>query len=323
MGSRLCSHFPTTHFSVTTGDNGFKILANVVGLRSFRAIEVQSFEALRSPIESTTDKVSGSLAITNVNPVNCKVEKSSSVRPSPILNGVDLMGRSMDKKIYVEDVTDITKLWQLSEIVGVVQCRLVTMPNSTDSSSKVVRLLYTNSGVGVLALGANGVQKLWKWTRNEQNPKWKGHHQCCSESLATKQCLLMTDYVSGVNLEEAVMCIALSNNDSYVMPTCGGKVSLFNMMTFKVMTTFKPPPPASTVLTFHPQYNSIIAIGMEDLTIHIYNVSVDEVKSKLRGHQKWITGLDFLTNLNILFYLGTNAQLCVWSIDRWEKRKQL
>lgn len=45
--------------------------------------------------------------------------------------------------------------------------------------------------------------------------------------------LLMTNDVSGVNLEEAVPCIALSKNDSYVMSACGGKVSLFNMMTFK------------------------------------------------------------------------------------------
>ena len=43
------------------------------------------------------------------------------------------------------------------------------------------------------------------------------------------------------------------------------------------MTTFMPPPPASTFLAFHPRDNNIIAIGMEDSTIHIYNVRVDEV----------------------------------------------
>lgn len=37
-----------------------------------------------------------------------------------------------------------------------------------------MRLLYTNSGIGVLALGANGIQKLWKWwLHNEQNPTRK------------------------------------------------------------------------------------------------------------------------------------------------------
>lgn len=44
----------------------------------------------------------------------------------------------------------------------------------------------------------------------------------------------MANDVAGVNLEEAVPCIALSKNDSYVMSATGGKISLFNMMTFKV-----------------------------------------------------------------------------------------
>lgn len=43
------------------------------------------------------------------------------------------------------------------------------------------------------------------------------------------------------------------------------------------MTTFMPPPPAATYLAFHPQDNNIVAIGMEDSTIQIYNVRVDEV----------------------------------------------
>jgi len=38
-----------------------------------------------------------------------------------------------------------------------------------------------------------------------------------------------------------------------------------------------PPPPAATFLAFHPQDNNIIAIGMDDSTIQIYNVRVDEV----------------------------------------------
>lgn len=39
------------------------------------------------------------------------------------------------------------------------------------------------------------------------------------------------------NPEGSVPCIALSKNDSYVMSACGGKVSLFNMMTFKVSSS--------------------------------------------------------------------------------------
>ena len=108
------------------------------------------------------------------------------------------MGRNLDKARTVEDANDKAKPWQLAEIVDPASCRLVTMPDNADSSHKVcylfkffeildnishmaqffriiqvVRLLYTNSGVGLLALGSNGIQKLWKWTRNEQNPSGK------------------------------------------------------------------------------------------------------------------------------------------------------
>jgi len=131
----------------------------------------------------------------------------------------------------------------------------------------------------------------------------------------------MTNDVSGVNLDEVVPCNALLKNVSYVLPACGGKVSLFNMMTFNVMTAFMPP--ASTFLAFHPQDNNIIAILMEDSTIYIYNARVDEMKSKLKGHQKRITGLTFSTCLNILVSSGGDAQLCVWSIDTWVKRKSV
>ncbi|XP_065635696.1 topless-related protein 3-like [Quercus suber] len=131
------------------------------------------------------------------------------------------------------------------------------MPEGTDSSSKVVRLLYANSGIGVLALESDGVQKLWKWAGNEQNPNEKATVNIVPQHWQPNSGLLMANDVSGVILEESVPCITLSKNYSYVMSACGGKVSLFNMMTFKVMTTFMPAPPASTFLAFHPQDNNI------------------------------------------------------------------
>ncbi|PKA66218.1 Topless-related protein 1 [Apostasia shenzhenica] len=131
----------------------------------------------------------------------------------------------------------------------------------------------------------------------------------------------MTNEASDNNPEESSACFALSKNDSYVMSASGGKVSLFNMMTFKVMTTFMAPPPAATFLAFHPQDNNIIAIGMEDSSIQIYNVRIDEVKIKLKGHQKKITGLAFSQSLNALISSGADAQLCMWSIDGWDKKK--
>lgn len=307
--------------AVTTADNGFKILATAVGFRSLRLIGAPSFEALRMPGESDAIKVPGT-SVANTNAVTCKVERSSPVRPA-VLNGVDHMARSMEKPRVLEDTNNSNKPWQLTEIVESLQCRLLTMPDSTDAASKVSRLLYTNSGAGILALGSNGIQRLWKWVRNDQNPSGKATVSVVPQLWHTNSGPFMSNDVSGVNLEEAVPCAALSKNDSYVVSATGGKVSLFNMMTFKVMTTFMSPPPSSTFLAFHPQDNNIIAIGTEDSTIHIYNVKVDEVKSKLKGHQKRITGLAFSHNLKILVSSGADAQLCVWSIDTWEKRKSI
>ena len=50
--------------------------------------------------------------------------------------------------------------------------------------------------------------------------------------------ILMTNDIADSNPEDAVPCFALSKNDSYVMSASGGKISLFNMMTFKV--TYEP-----------------------------------------------------------------------------------
>ncbi|PWA40182.1 CTLH, C-terminal LisH motif-containing protein [Artemisia annua] len=94
-----------------------------------------------------------------------------------------------------------------------------------------------------------------------------------------------------------------------------------SMRATKTMTRFMPPPPAATFLAFHPQDNNIIAIGMDDSTIQIYNVRVDEVKSKLKGHSKRFTGLAFSHVLNVLVSSGADAQICVWSSDGWEKQK--
>ncbi|KAJ0014898.1 hypothetical protein Pint_21710 [Pistacia integerrima] len=131
--------------------------------------------------------------------------------------------------------------------------------------------------------------------------------------------LMTNDINDGKPPEESAACFALSKNDSYVMSAL-------------VMTMFMPPPSAATYLAFHPQDNYIIAIGMEDSTIQIYNVRVDEVnttnvgccwqvKIKLKGHQNRITGLAFSHTLIALVSSGADAQLCTRSIDKREKLK--
>lgn len=157
--------------------------------------------------------------------------------------------------------------------------------------------------------------------RHELNPSGKATASIPPQHWQPNSGLQMINDITDTDPEEAVPCVALSKNDSYVTSASGGKVTLFNLMTFKVLTTFMPPPPTPTFLAFHPQDNNIIAIGMEDSSIHIYNVRVDEVKAKLQGHQKRITGLAFSFAQNVLVSSGGDAQLCVWSIETWEKRK--
>jgi len=64
------------------------------------------------------------------------------------------------------------------------------------------------------------------------------------------------------------------------------------------MTTFMPPPPAATYLAFHPQDNNIIAIGMDDSSIQIYNVRIDEVSEPHFGYNMYYLNSVGLSCLN-------------------------
>ncbi|KAJ0015067.1 hypothetical protein Pint_21692 [Pistacia integerrima] len=134
-------------------------------------------------------------------------------------------------------------------------------------------------------------------------------------------------------LKRSTACIALSKNDSYVMSASGGKVSLFNMMSFKGMTMIMSRPTTATNLAFHPQDNNIIAIGKEDSTIEIYNVRVDEamqsnlcflsqsIRVKVLLLPSCFKELMVAITSNALVSSGADAQLCMWSTDKWKKMK--
>ncbi|GLJ08649.1 hypothetical protein SUGI_0092930 [Cryptomeria japonica] len=308
--------------AVSTNDNGIKILANADGLRLLRTFENRSLDVARMPPEPLAKVASGNaLAIVGANPVSTALG-SERGGPSVSMSGLNGDTRSVGevKVRVIEEAVEKSKSWKLTEISEPGQCRCQKLPDNLPTS-KVSRLIYTNSGVAILALASNAVHKLWKWQRNERNSSGKATASVPPQLWQPASGILMTNDINDTNPEDAVPCFALSKNDSYVMSASGGKVSLFNMMTFKTMTTFMAPPPAATFLAFHPQDNNIIAIGMEDSTIQIYNVRVDEVKTKLKGHQKRITGLAFSHVLNVLVSSGADAQLCVWGIDTWEKHK--
>ncbi|CAA2973430.1 topless-related 4-like isoform X1 [Olea europaea subsp. europaea] len=204
-----------------------------------------------------------------------------------------------------------SRLQKLIEVNKPSECHFLRLPDSL-VAVKVPRLMYTNSGSAILALYVNAVHKLWKSPENDSNLLGKfpaNCIQCCTARLMT-----------GMNPEDAVPCFALSNNDSYVVSASGQEISYFNTLTFQTKKSFKSPSSAVTFLAFHPQNNNIIAIGLDDSSIQIYDVEANEVKTELKAHQKRITGLAFSNILNVLVSSGADSQLCVWSTDTWEKQ---
>uniref|UniRef100_A0A1D1XQS9 Topless-related protein 2 n=1 Tax=Anthurium amnicola TaxID=1678845 RepID=A0A1D1XQS9_9ARAE len=74
--------------AVSTADHGFKILANAEGLRTLRAVDNRSFEALRAQFESAPIKASGAPMVASIPPNVFRVDRldqSSPARHSPIL----------------------------------------------------------------------------------------------------------------------------------------------------------------------------------------------------------------------------------------------
>ncbi|KAJ6697804.1 TOPLESS-RELATED PROTEIN 1-RELATED [Salix purpurea] len=276
--------------AVSTNDNRIKILATVDGLCLMRTFEGHSLVTSRLGIASE----------------------------ALIKNGD--AGNSEGVKPRVPEEAHPPKTWKLTEISDPSKLHLLRL-SSRVKTDKIARLVYTNSGTAILALALNAIHLLWKWPRNDLNSSGKATTKASPQLVQPASGILMTNDLVDARPEEAVPCFALSKNDSYIMSASGGKISLFNTQTFKTMTAFMPPPPAATYLAFHPQDNNIVAVGMDDSTVHIYNVRVDEVKSKLKGHSKRITGLAFSNVLNTLVSSGADSQVIVWSTDRWERKK--
>ncbi|XP_038717839.1 protein TOPLESS [Tripterygium wilfordii] len=307
--------------AVSSSDNGIKILANSDGIRLLRTFENLSYDTARA--SEATKPVINPIAAAAAATSSGLAERGTSVVGITEMNG-DVRNLGDVKPRITEESNDKSKIWKLTEINEPSQCRTSKLPENLNLRiTRISRLIYTNSGNAILALASNAIHLLWKWQRTERNATGKATAGAGvpPQLWQPSSGILMTNDTANINPEDAVPCFALSKNDSYVMSASGGKISLFNMMTFKTMTTFMPPPPAATFLAFHPQDNNIIAIGMDDSTIQIYNVRVDEVKSKLKGHSQRITGLAFSHVLNVLVSSGADAQLCVWSSDGWEKQK--
>ncbi|XP_042004368.1 topless-related protein 1-like [Salvia splendens] len=201
------------------------------------------------------------------------------------------------------------------KIVEVSRCQSMLLTSGV-KTNLIRRLVYTHTGNGILALAEDGTHLLWRWAKSG-----KATMKCAPQLWQPRSGLLMTNDLPDKSGDVVTPCLSLSKNDSYIVSSSGRMISLYNLVAFKKMRNVMPSPPAATCLLFYPPDNNIIAIGMDDSTILIYNMRVDERISKLEGHSKQISGMAFSTNLNVLVSCGVDTQIVLWDSITWEKKK--
>ncbi|XWS26191.1 hypothetical protein CRYUN_Cryun26dG0009900 [Craigia yunnanensis] len=300
-----------TFLAVIASDNKIKILATDYGLRLLNA-SVNGF------VDSSSD-VSNALRKHVINPSSTDASSGEADRRVPT-NCVEENSKAVKNK-FIDKINNKSDACKVFQINRPSQCQSLQL-SGHGKADKISRLIYSNAGNAILALASNATHLLWKWPQNDLNLSGKATTNVPPQLWQPRNCSrLMTNDLTGSKLEEAVPCLALSKNDSYLLSASGGIISLFNMLTFKTMTSIMPPSPAATSLAFHPQDNNIVAIGMDDSTILIYNVRLAKVKSKLKGHSGIVTGLAFSNAMNVLVSSGADAQIFTWDLDGWEKCK--
>ncbi|KAA8521604.1 hypothetical protein F0562_012277 [Nyssa sinensis] len=299
-----------TFLAVFADHNRIKILANDDGLQLLQTSEYNSDNA-----HGVLSEILRKLAN---NPI--PTATGAGVTDEGVLLDGDSSNSVDENPELAAEPDDILEVKNFSEVNKPSQCQSLRLPSEV-KTNKILRLIYTNAGNAILALASNGSHLLWKWSKDETNLSGKVTTKVLPQLWQPRSGLLMTNDFTGINFEEVLSCLSLSKNDSYVVSASGGRISLFNMLSFKTMKSFMPPPPAATCIAFYPQDNNIIAVGMDDSTILIYYIRVDKVISILKGHSKRITGLAFSNVLDVLVSSGVDAQVVVWDTTVWKKKK--
>ncbi|XP_017978816.1 PREDICTED: topless-related protein 1 isoform X2 [Theobroma cacao] len=161
-----------------------------------------------------------------------------------------------------EESSDKSKVWKLTEISEPSQCRSLRLPENS-RVTKISRLIFTNSGNAILALASNAIHLLWKWQRSDLNSNGKATATVPPQLWRPSSGILMKNDVAGTNHEDAVPCFALSKNDSYVISASGGKISLFNLLTFTVIAKLRGHSKRITGLAFSHVLNVLVSSGAD------------------------------------------------------------
>ncbi|KAH9715464.1 protein TOPLESS [Citrus sinensis] len=247
--------------AVSTNDNGIKILATSDGIRLLRTFENLSYDASRTSENSkpTISPISAAAAAAATSAG--LADRAASMVSIPGMNG-DVRSLADVKPRITEESNDKSKVWKLTELSEPNQCRSLRLPENL-RATKISRLIFTNSGNAILALASNAIHLLWKWQRTERNSSGKATASVAPQLWQPPSGIMMTNDVTDSNPEEAVPCFALSKNDSYVMSASGGKISLFNMMTFKVKSKLKGHSKRITGLAFSHALNVLVSSGAD------------------------------------------------------------
>ncbi|XP_060208854.1 topless-related protein 1-like isoform X2 [Lycium barbarum] len=277
-----------------------KILANYCGCFLLQA----SLDASRYLSDSIRKLASYSLG----GPSNT----SSTDRIVPQEKTVDNLASMQPHKILGNQ--SITKVIQVS------QCQSLRLPSDV-RKYRVWRLMYTHAGNTLLALVADGIHLLWKWSKSGSNLTGQATTKCTPQLWQPRSGVLLTNSLPRSDAGAISPCVALTKNDSYAISASGGAVSIFNITMFKKMKSMMPPIPAATCITCHPSDNNVIAIGMDDSTINVYSVRLDMVTNMLKGHSKRITGLSFSNIRNVLVSSGADSQIVAWDSTNWERKR--
>ena len=177
------------------------------------------------------------------------------------------------------------------------------LATESKQNSSVEVVLFSNSGDTIVTLTSGGTNHVWRSKKNE----WRLHE--LNEPMQNERGSSSPKY----------SCQAISRNDAYLLSSSDSQISLYNLLNVQHMISFSTPPPTASCLAFSPKDNNMMALGMDNGMIHIYNVRLDELVQKLKGgHENAVTGLLFCAKQGVLISVCKDSHVCMWDISTWE-----
>mmetsp|Transcript_11414 Transcript_11414/g.32382 ORF Transcript_11414/g.32382 Transcript_11414/m.32382 type:complete len:852 (-) Transcript_11414:806-3361(-) len=188
------------------------------------------------------------------------------------------------------------------------------LPSEAAQPGAIARVLFSGTSRAVLALSCTGRHCLWECVAGSA-PTDAAKASDCSSAWQPVNTSRMVNQMPKTSKSRPVSCLTVSNNGTYALSSSGMRVELYNLLDKESISHFQLPPPATTSLAFSPQDNNIIALGLEDSSICIYNARSKTCMLTLQGHSARVTGLAFSAASGALISAGADAKVCIWGPD--------